>query len=656
VGEVRTICLVGHSGSGKTALTEAILRIGGTSVHLDASPEAKARGSSVDLNVACHQKGDQTLYILDAPGFSEFIEETYKGLRVAETAVLVVNAEKGLEVQTERAWRLIEEFKKPALALIHRSDLPNADFAKVASELRERFQANFAPVQWPIHPDGKFTGLVDLIEQKAIYFQGQAGPIPPELADTASAGREALLEALAEVNDQLLTHFLEEQPIPPEEIRQALKEGVQQRVVIPVLVSSTMAPKTLELFLQLMQQATPSSAEAHPTPEELLGLVFNVASDQYLGSMAFVKLYSGTLTEGGEFFNLQRGVKERVREILRPQGDKPQKVHQAGSGEVVILTKLNEFSLGDTIASQPDKPSLPWVNFPKPVFPRAVEPLTQADEEKMSTALRELVRTKATLGVWRDDVTKETIFSGLGDTQLNVMVDRLKNRYGTGVKLVRPRVPYKETVTKVAQGQYKHKKQSGGRGQYGEVHLRVEPMERGKGFEFADEVKGGVIPGQFIPAVEKGVVESLQEGLHKYPMTDIRVTVFYGSYHEVDSSEIAFKIAASQAFKLAIQSAHPVLLEPLMKLTIHSPREFTGDIMSSLSGKRGRILGMEPEEKDFERIEAEVPLAEVQDYALELKSITQGRATFQLEFVRYQPVTSEKLTEDLLKRERRDGQ
>jgi len=637
-------------------LTEAILRIGGTSVHLDASPEAKARGSSVDLNVACHQKGDQTLYILDAPGFSEFIEETYKGLRVAETAVLVVNAEKGLEVQTERAWRLIEEFKKPALALIHRSDLPNADFAKVASELRERFQANFAPVQWPIHPDGKFTGLVDLIEQKAIYFQGQAGPIPPELADTASAGREALLEALAEVNDQLLTHFLEEQPIPPEEIRQALKEGVQQRVVIPVLVSSTMAPKTLELFLQLMQQATPSSAEAHPTPEELLGLVFNVASDQYLGSMAFVKLYSGTLTEGGEFFNLQRGVKERVREILRPQGDKPQKVHQAGSGEVVILTKLNEFSLGDTIASQPDKPSLPWVNFPKPVFPRAVEPLTQADEEKMSTALRELVRTKATLGVWRDDVTKETIFSGLGDTQLNVMVDRLKNRYGTGVKLVRPRVPYKETVTKVAQGQYKHKKQSGGRGQYGEVHLRVEPMERGKGFEFADEVKGGVIPGQFIPAVEKGVVESLQEGLHKYPMTDIRVTVFYGSYHEVDSSEIAFKIAASQAFKLAIQSAHPVLLEPLMKLTIHSPREFTGDIMSSLSGKRGRILGMEPEEKDFERIEAEVPLAEVQDYALELKSITQGRATFQLEFVRYQPVTSEKLTEDLLKRERRDGQ
>lgn len=656
MGEARTICLAGHSGCGKTALVDAILRAGGASVHLDASPEAKARGSSVDMNVGCYQKGDQLLYLLDAPGFSEFIEETYKGLRVAETAVLVVNAEKGAEVQTERAWRLIEDFQKPALALIHRSDLPNANFAKVVSELRERFQANFAPIQWPIQSDGKFTGVIDLIEQKAVYFDGHAGPVPPELVDTVASGHEALLEALAEVNDELLTHFLEEQPIPSEEIRQALKEGIKRRFVIPVLASSTSAPKSIELFLQLVQQATPSSAEVHPATGDLQGLIFNVASDQYLGSMAFVKLYSGSLTEGGEILNLKRGHKERVKDILRPQGDKPQKIHQAGPGEIVVLTKLGEFALGDVFAAQPSKEPLAWVTFPKPVYPRSIEPLTQADEEKMSTALRELVHTKATLGVWRDDVTHETIFSGLGDTHLHVMVERLKNRYGTGLKLVRPRVPYKETVTKIAQGQYKHKKQSGGRGQYGEVHLRVEPMERGKGFEFADEVRGGVIPNQFIPAIEKGVTESLQEGIHKYPMTDIRVAVFYGSYHDVDSSEIAFKIAGSQAFKLAIQSAHPVLLEPLMKLTIHTPRESTGDIMSSLSGKRGRILGMEPEEKDFERIEAEVPLAEVQEYALELKSITQGRASFQLEFVRYQPVTSEKLAEDLLKRERRDGQ
>jgi elongation factor G len=656
VADVRTICLVGHSGAGKTALVEAILRAGGVTTHLDASPEAKARGSSVDLNLACYQKGDQLLFFLDAPGFGEFIEETYKGLRVAETAILVVNAEKGIEVQTEQAWRMIEKFAKPALALIHRSDLPNANFAKVVSELRERFQANFAPIQWPVHTDGKFTGLIDLLEQNVLYFDGRSGPIPPDLTSTVASGREALLEALAEVNDELLTHFLEDQEIPPAEIRQALQEGIRQRVVVPVMATSTAMPQSVELFTQLVLQVTPAAAESPPPSNGLLGLVFHVASDQYLGSLAHIKLYGGTIQEGDTLVNVKRGTRERVREVLRPAGDKPQKIPQAGAGEVIILTKLGEFALGDTFAGQEGVAPLPLVKFPKPVFPRAIEPLTQADEEKMSAALRELVHTKATLGVWRDDVTKETIFAGLGDTQLTVMVDRLKNRYGTGVRLIRPKVPYKETITKVAQGQYKHKKQSGGRGQYGEVHLRVEPLERGKGFEFLDEVKGGVIPGQFIPAVEKGVVESLQEGLHKYPITDIRVAVFYGSYHDVDSSEIAFKIAASQAFKLAIQSAHPVLLEPLMKLTIHTPREFTGDIMSSLSGKRGRILGMEPEERDYERIEAEVPLAEVQDYALELKSITQGRAGFQLEFVRYQPVTSEKLTEDLLKRERRDGQ
>ncbi len=656
MGEVRTICLVGHSGSGKTALVDAIVRAGGGTAALDASPEAKARGGSVDMNFACYQKGDQLCYFLDAPGFGEFIEEIYKGLWVAETAVLVVNAEKGIEVQTERAWRLIEEFKKPALTVIHRSDLPNADFSKVVSELRERLQVNFAPLQWPIHSEGKFSGVIDLIEQKAIYFDGHSGPIPKELADTVASGREALLEALAEVNDELLTHFLEDQAIPVEEIQQALQEGVKKRAVVPVLASSIHEAKSIELLTHLLLTATPSSNEIHPAGGDLLGLVFNVASDQYLGSMAFVKLYSGTIKEGDNFLNVRQGIKERVREILRPSGDKPQKIHEAGPGEVIILTKLGSFSLGDTLAAQEGTDPLPMISFPKPVFPRAIEPLTQADEEKMSTALRELVHTKATLTVWRDDVTKETIFSGVGDTQLNVMVDRLRNRYGTGVRLIRPRVPYKETITKVAQGQYKHKKQTGGRGQYGEVHLRVEPLERGKGFEFVDEVKGGVIPNQFIPAVEKGVVEASQEGVYKYPLTDLRVAVFYGSHHEVDSSEIAFKIAGSQAFKLAVQNAHPVLLEPLMKLTIHSPREFTGDIMSSLSGKRGRILGMEPEGKDFERIEAEVPLAEVQDYALELKSITQGRASFQLEFVRYQPVTSDKLTEDLLKRERRDGQ
>jgi len=645
---------VGHSGTGKTSLAETILKANGIEAKLDATPEARERGASVDLNVACCKSDDKLLFILDAPGFGEFIEESYKGLRVAETAVLVVNAEKAIEVLTERAWRLIEEFERPALALVHKLDLPNANFSQALSDLRERFEAPFTPIQWPIRSGGNFVGLVDLIEQKAIYFDGSSGEIPSELAGEVSSAREALLEGLAEVDDELLARFLEDEEIPAAEIREALKKGIAQRVVVPVLGCSTSAPKSLELFTKTVLSVTPSFADAHEAGGEFIGLVFNAASDQYLGQMAYVKIYGGTLAEGVEFVNVSKGAKERVRELLRPLGEKPEKISKAGAGEIVVLTKLGEFALGDTFAAREGAEPLKLADFPRPVFSRAIEPLTQADEEKMSTALRELVQTKATLSVWRDDVTKETILAGMGDAQLNVLVARLKSRFGTGVRLVRPRVPYKETITKVAEGNYKHKKQTGGRGQYGEVYLRVEPLERGKGFEFVDEIKGGVIPGQFIPAVEKGVVEAMQEGVFGYPMTDIRVAVYFGSHHPVDSSEISFKIAASQAFKIAVKNDNPVLMEPLMKLTIITPREFTGDIMSNLSGKRGRITGMEPEGKELERIEAEVPLAEVQDYALELKSITQGRATFQLEFLRYQPVTSEKLTEELLQRERRE--
>lgn len=655
MGDVRTICLVGHSGSGKTALADALLKMSGGEGQLDFSPEAQARGSSIDLNVATLHQGADLLNILDAPGFGEFIEETYKGLHVAETAVLVVNAEKGIEVQTETSWDLIRRFEKPALTLIHRMDLENADFVQAVSQLQERLEGEFTPLQWPIREDGKFVGVVDLIEEKALYFDGKTGEIPPDLTDEIASGREALLERLAEVDDELMEHFLEEQEIPREEIRSALKTGIAQGAVVPVLATSTHVEKSLELFTQLIASATPTFAAVNEPKGELTGLVFNAASDQYIGAMAFVKLYGGTLHEGGDLINLRTGNKERVRELLRPRGTKPEKISEAGAGEVVVLTKLDDFSLGDTFSARAEGESLSLGELPKPVFPRAVSPLTEGDEEKMSSALRQLVQTKATLALRRDEVTKETILSGMGDTQLSVFVERLKSRFGVGVKLTRPLVPYKETVTKTAQGQYKHKKQTGGRGQYGEVHLRVEPLARGAGFEFADEIKGGVIPNQFVPAVEKGVVEAMQEGIFGYPMTDMRVAAFFGSHHPVDSSEIAFKIAASQAFKLAVESDSPVLLEPVMKLTIRSPRQFTGDIMSNLSGKRGRVLGMEPEGTNTERIEAEVPLAEVQDYALELKSITQGRAHFQLEFDHYQPVASPQLADELLKRERRDG-
>ncbi|MCS6936861.1 MAG: elongation factor G [Candidatus Bipolaricaulota bacterium] len=655
--EVRTICLVGHASSGKTALAEALLKRFGRDAKFDFTPEAKSRGHSVDLGVGSAVKSDKVLQILDTPGFGEFVEDVYKGLFVADLAVLVVNAEKGVEVHTEKTWDLTRKFKKPTLILINKMDLPNADFAKALDSLKTTLEGKLACLEWPIREGNAFVGYVDLVQNRAIYFDKRKGEIPGALKELIAAERERLLEFLAEANDDLMVHFLEGQEIPEAEIRAALKTALEKRIFTPVLASAVPIAASLETFVELIETTAPAFVPQHS--DGFSGIVFNLHSDQYLGRLAFVKIESGALSEGDTLINLQTGAQERVKEILRFVGDKAEKIPQAGPGEIVALPKLNAANLGDTFAHHANAAKLAWIEFPKPVFARAVTPETQADDEKMSTALKEIASLKATLAFYRDHVTHEAILAGLGDTHLQVFVERLKNRYGVSVKLARPHVPYQETVLKVAQGQYKHKKQSGGRGQYGEAHLRVEPFP-GRGYEFVDEIKGGVIPKEFIPAVEKGVLEAMSQGvLAGYPMTDVRVAVFYGSYHEVDSNEISFKIAGWNAFRLAAQAAQPVLLEPIYKVTVWTPSEYTGDIISSLNGKRGKILGMGIEEehesgaKRIEKIEAEVPLAEMLDYALELKSITQGRATFQMDFARYQMVTSEKLTEELLKREGR---
>jgi len=653
--EVRTVCFVGHASSGKTALAEALLRKGGYEAKFDFTPEAKSRGHSVDLGVGSFVQGERVLQILDTPGFSEFVEEVYKALWASETAILVVNAEKGVEVHTEKAWELIRKFKKPALVVINKLDLPNADFFKAVESVRAMLPGRFAFLQIPIYEGGNLVGYVDLIETKAIYADKRKGEIPQNLRETVAAEREKLLEILAEANDELMVRFLEGQEISPDEMRRALQEALRQRLFSPILCTSVATGLGIDAFLEILHKATPPFTATQG--EAFIAQAFNLFSDQYLGRLAFLKLLGGQLSEGETVINVNTGAQERVKEILRFHGDKPEKIPQAHAGEIIALAKLSDCKLGETFATNAAAQPLPWIEFPKPVFARAVTPETQADDEKMSSALKEIASLKATLDFYRDNVTHEAILAGLGDTHLNVFVERLKNRYGVSVKMNRPHVPYKETILKVAQGQYKHKKQSGGRGQYGEAHLRVEPIP-GKTYEFVDEIKGGVIPKEFIPAVEKGVLEAMQQGiLAGYPMTDIRVAVYYGSYHEVDSNEISFKIAGAHAFRLAAQAAQPALMEPIYKVTIWTPSEFTGDIISNLNGKRGRILGMGMDEEStdghvkIDKIEAEVPLAEMLDYALELKSITQGRATFQMEFVRYQVVTSEKLAEELLKRE-----
>lgn len=651
MGNIRTVCVAGHSGSGKTTLIGALMKLLGTSVTLGSSEEEKEKGMTIEMAVAAHRKGDEIFTLIDTPGFAEFIEEIYKGLRVSETGLMVVNGEKGVEVQTEIAWNVFKEMEKPAIAFVNRMELENASFARTMDSLREL--DNFVPVELPIRDGGgAFIGYFNLISMQPKFFEGKSGDLSPELQAEAQNLREQLLEGLSMVDDSLMEKFLAEEEIDTAAVEHALHTGLLERVLFPVLCGSATEAYGLRSLLHMLQDNTPSfGEEGEPVSDTLSGLVFNVKEDPYLGTLAYTKLY-GPAKEGDSLVVLNSNSKDSLKDLSTPLGDKPNKITSAVAGEVVVISKLGEVALGDTLSASDGGEPMKLADFPKPVFSRALEPATQADEEKMSTAFREICQHKATLGFRVDDVTHEFILSGMGEAHLSAAADRAKSRYKVNVTMNRPHVPYMETIQKNAEAMYRHKKQSGGRGQFGEVHLRIAPMP--SGYEFSDEIKGGVIPSSFMPAVEKGINEALTEGvLGGYPIDGVKVSVFFGKHHPVDSSEIAFKIAAAQAFKAAMQDATPSLLEPIMKLTVLTPREYTGDIMSSISGKRGKVLGMGAAEGEqgLEKIEAEVPMVEAMEYAIELKSLTQGRATFQQEFLQYQVVGSSKMAEELLKRE-----
>ncbi len=616
-----SFCLVGHSGAGKTALAEAVLKAAkAVEASFDRSPEEKNRRISIDLAVAACTWRDRKVTLLVTPGLAEFVEEIYKGLEAADLAILVVNAEKPVEVVTEQAWEIVRRtYRRPALVFVNMMDKPLADPEKVLQELRSALAGKFVPLYFPVREGQGLKGLVDLV----------AGSGSSSV--TAQAWRSALLEEVATFNDALLEKVLAEEPVTKEELVSSLRAGISSGDLVPVLFGSAATGTGVQELLEWTCLLAPDIAAQGSTKLQC----FALGLDPYLGRLTFVRILSGEIKEGDTLYDLATKNKVQVRDIYGFLGTKMEKVGRAEGGEVVALGKLEGIELGATLSAVPDAAPLPPIPFPKPVFMRAVTPKSQADEEKMSTVLREVVSTKATLAYSRDPVTKEGIVSGMGDIQLDVLAERLRNRYGVEVSYRVPKVPYRETVRKTSIASYRHKKQTGGRGQFGEVHLRLEPLPRGAGFEFADETKGGVIPQEFIPGVEKGVRDAMEEGLLAgFPMVDIKAVVFYGMYHEVDSSELSFRLAARQAFKLAAEKAEPALLEPIMLLTVSTPEAFTGDIISDLNGRRGRILGMESE-GGRTRVRAEVPLAELLSYALDLKSMTQGRATFQMEFLRY---------------------
>ncbi|MBU1049189.1 elongation factor G [Candidatus Bipolaricaulota bacterium] len=636
MGQARNICLVGHSGCGKTTLAAALMtRAGVKDLAFDSSHEEKERGYTIDMTVGTFKAKDISITLIDTPGGDEFVEEMYKGVPVADLTLIVLHAEKGVEVSTERAWEITGVAKRPTAILINQMDRENAKFEVALASVRDHFDGKFVPLQVPIRENGVFVGVVDLLENEAVYFGNKSKKdIPADLADFVEESRGALIEEISSFDDELMMKFLEEEPITPHELATTLAHGLAAGELVPVLCSSATEGKGLDVLLHTITEAVEQKIGSASAPTR--AVAFHLSSDPYLGRLAVVKVIDGAIQEGKSLYDVVTGTKIEIRDIYAFEGTKQHRVTRAEVGQIVALGKADDVVLASTLGAEKGLPAYEMATFPRPVYSRAITPRTQADVEKMSEALREISTTKGTVLVGRDPVTKEMILEGMGDIHLSLVIERMKNRYNVTLDTHRPTIPYKETIRKQATARYRHKKQSGGRGQFGECELRLDPFE--DGYQFLDEIKGASIPGQYVPGVEKGVIEAMEEGnLAKYPVTNVSVAVFDGSYHPVDSSELAFKMAGRHAFRDAFDKANPCLLEPIMHVDVRVPEEFTGDIISDMNGRRGRILGMEPEGKAT-IIRAEAPLSEMQSYSLDLKSRTQGRATFQMAFAKYQPV------------------
>ncbi len=637
MGLAKSVGLIGHAGSGKTTLAAALLKHAGVKddIAFDPSKEEQDRGHTIDMHFGSFEHKATRFTVFDTPGGDEFVEEMYKAVSVVDLSLIVIHAEKGVEVMSERAWELTGAAGRPAMLFVNHVDSENVNFASILAEFNEQFGRVLVPLYLPIRENGKFVGLVDVLSQKAVRFGDKSKKdIPEHMEADLEQWRGVALEEISAVDDELMMKFLEDEEISHEELAGALTKGIASGAVIPVLFGAASEGYGVSTLITALSELTPATVGAESGPTR--AVVFNLDNDAYLGRLSYVRVMDGTLHEGKGCVDIRSGSKVEIRDLYAIEGTKQHRVSEAAVGEVVAIGKAEDLQIGDTIAVG-DAEAFEMIPFPKPVFSRTIVPKSQSDVEKMSSAIRELVTAKATVDLARDPVTHEMILWGMGDVHLGLFLTRLKNRYNVTLETQRPRIPYKETIRKKAEAKYRHKKQSGGRGQFGEVVLRIEPL-KDKEYEFVDAIKGATIPGQYIPGVEKGVIEAMEEGnLAKFPVTHVLATVFDGSYHPVDSSELAFKLAARNAFRNAFDQASPVLLEPVMTIDVRAPEEFTGDVVSDLNGRRGRILGMEPMGRTTV-VKAEVPLSEVQSYALDLKSLTQARGTFQMEFLRYQPV------------------
>jgi elongation factor G len=663
---IRNVALVGHRGSGKTSLHEALLfeagainRMGsvvdGTTTS-DTDPDEKARQMSITAAMATFEWQERKVNLIDTPGDSSFIADALGALRVCESAVFVINAVMGVEVHANRLWQRAAELDLARLIFVNMLDRERADFFRTLESLKSAFGQHVVATEIPIGSEHEVRGVIDLVDMKAYGYDGVARdnckeiPIPDELRAQAEEYREKLMDEVAENSDALMERYLEGEEISHEEIVTALKDGTNHGHIFPVTCGVATRNLGTNRLLDAIVEDLPSpvkhgglevgEATLEPVEDkEMFAYVFKTRADPFAGRINMFRVYQGVVKQDSQVLNTRTHTKERIGQLLTFEGNQTGHANDFGPGDIGAVAKLKETKAGDWLASRDDPIEMPSIKLPAPVMAFAVEPKSKGDEEKVFSALRRLQEEDPTIDLHRDDQTGEQIVAGLSQVHVEVIVERLKSRFGAEVNLNPPHVPYQETIRNGAKAHGRHKKQTGGRGQFGDCHIEIEPLEPGTGFEFVNAIKGGVIPTGFIPAVEKGVHDAMKSGVVAgFPVKDVRVRLYDGSYHTVDSSEMAFRLAGSLAMKQAMEQAGPVLLEPIMLATVAVPEDSVGDVIGDLNSRRGRPLGMEPVGAGMTEVKAEVPMAEMLSYAPDLRSITGGQGEFTMEFLRYEEV------------------
>ena len=666
---IRNVALVGHSESGKTTLAEALLyragvisrlgRVENGSTVMDHDPEEHKRGTSLSLSMAPIEWNEHKINLIDTPGYPDFVGDVHAALRVVDLAVFVVSAVEGVEVQTENVWRLAERMGVPRMVFVNKLDKERASFDRTLVELRDRFGAGIAPLELPIGEEASFRGVADLFRDRAYLYdsgKGVEGDIPDEMEDREHDVHDNLIEGIVVADDVLLERYLDGDIPSVDELEKTMAIGVASATVFPVVCGSATGPIAVDRLADFIIEIGPSAAvrntftvaaggenvEVEGTPDgDPLAFVFKTVADPYVGQISMFKVLSGTVKPESTLTNTRSGADERFAKIVSLIGKESELIDSLPAGDIGAVAKLNATATGDTLAPKNKPVTVPAIARPTPVLAVAISPRTQGEEDKLANALRRLQEEDPALIVERSDETKQTLLRGMGETHLTITMEKLSRKFGVEVVSQDVKVPYRETITREAAAEGKYKKQSGGHGQFGVAMLRVEPLPRGEGFEFSNEVKGGAIPRQFIPAVEKGVTETMADGgVHGYPVVDLRVRCVDGKYHSVDSSEMSFKMAGRLGFKSAIEDAGPIMLEPISRIEVTVPAAYQGDIMGDLSARRGQVQGTEAADGGRQKITALVPTSEILRYAIDLRSISQGWGTFTATHDHYEELPS----------------